>query len=273
MLLSVLDNNLPPTVILGTVNNVDGESVDYQVKDALVVLYLDDQPIDTLTYYGSIYQNESPTTSSHYVSWDTIALVSEGVYHISASAPGYQEIETEHIEFVKVLSDSYEVRYVVYDTSLYLTDTLILQHKASFELINSAQGELRIEWVEPDPYYYYKLNPPAPEPGSPHPLSTVQSYPYHLNYGTVYGYDLQSGQYNDLSDQYATYYHYYSVVPICISTVHYNDAYLKFAELFSQQERENIGGLGINAQRLPSNIIGGYGYFSIRDRQVDCAFP
>ena len=269
-ILAVIDNGFPVIVLVSSVHNVDEALVNYWVEDATVVLHLDGKPIDTIPYYGGRYTEKSPSDVSIYSSPDSISLVDMGVYHVTINAPGYEQAETEHLTFSKVFADNYNVSYDVFDTLSSQSSTVEIQIASRFDLLKSALGEVRITEVEPVEYYYRLDTFPR---DTTYRVSGDNFYPYLLNSGVIFGYDMAVGSYVDRSPRFFAELDYISLIPRCISVVHYTDTYLKFAEPYTRQERENIGGLGTTVRQLPSNINGGYGYFAIRDRRTACAFP
>lgn len=267
MVLATLDNDLPLAVILSSVQNVDGEPVDYAVSDATVVLYENDLAIDTLERFFPVTNNDI-LNRTIYFSRTAFSLTDGAAYKVVVNAPGFDEAESSPVYFEKVFSEDYEYDYSVFDTLSYSGDTIANALFFEFGLVKQVVGDISFEYYAAS-YQQYLMDQGYPV----YPfVASSQSNPYFNNGPILFGANLGPGTYIHNSPLYFTLFQRIEYHP-CSSLVHHTQDYLRFAEPYTAQERELIGGLTTTPTQLPNNIIGGYGYFTVRDRIADCANP
>jgi|GEM_PF-5475844 hypothetical protein len=264
MVLATLDNNLPLVVLLSNVLVANGQLIDYAVADAMVILYENDIAIDTLERLV-LRNNNSPLYAGIYFSQNSFSLAEGADYHISATALGYDGVESEKVRFQKIFGPNFDAHHLFLDTVSFARDSAEVHTVFDFELVASAQGELLLE-----PIFKQRERNTDFDFGTVPLLISFNSNSEYLIFGTPLGINLGPGTYR--KDVYRGFTSVRQINQSCKSVIHRTEHFLKFAKPFKEQERELIGGLSATPARLPNNMIGGYGYFSVRDRVIDCNY-
>ena len=264
--LAAMDNGRQPSVLLSRVEPLDDEMVVYPITSALVVLHQDRRPLDTLNLLTDPSQSVDPLRPSVYYSNSVLNLEKGSTYHLTVEAEGYTTATSEGVVYDPVIVRGIEVTTEITDSTsaeqVFGNVTLAFQ---TYPGINAGDFVIQ-DRSELTSAFFAGTTWSEEEIADFIRFSRVDPFPFRLNDSRFsVGSELPGGTYEGtlqgaglrLSGQ-----------RLSISITHFSPHYLLFAEPFSRQDQENIGGLGTSAQALPSNISGGFGYFTIRDSQT-----
>lgn len=258
--ISVLENGIEFGVLVSRVLPLNELDVSYAVENAEVVLYEDMVPIDTLDYVEPRSGDPDPLSSGQYLSADAMNLRSGSYYHLTVDAPGLRAVKSEPVLFTKVFSD----RYAVERNSDTIGNVVEEQPIITFEILTSddceiVDGTFQRTLTTTDDVHFLIIS------------TRYRSPFFNQESREIIGSNLPVGSY---SFDYGPL--FFRIDPniqpqlTCYSIICNTPHFMEFSEALANQGREGIGGLDADPVILPSNIIGGHGYFSVRDRQLRC---
>ncbi len=264
---AILENDKQPFVLLSRVVSLIDEAITFPVTDASVVLYENGSSIDTLInlpYPGS--DLFSSQTDAIFYSRSSLNFNDGSEYTLKVEAEGYATAVSESVVYHQVISSNITVDTVVTDS----IDGLFGRIDVIFETLrNINRGEFVVRVSSERTRERYTTTDFSEEKIN----QNVQFSRWNrslLHPGrnrSVFGTDLPQGTYHYEGDDRDLTQEYFGQ-RLSISVTNLTPHYLHFVEPLSRQNPFDIGGLGATPQALPSNIEGGYGYFTILDNQT-----
>lgn len=263
--LAVIDNGRPPSIQLSSVEQLDDQAIFYPVSHASVVLFENDLPLDTLGLLVDSLYPPTPSSYSVYYSNKTLELQEGSRYHLVVEAANFTPAISEDITYRRWIGNNLRL-----DTSVTQLDEfgVIGNVSITFETLEAvSEGEFVIvDGSEATRDAFDGANFTETQIIEYIQQSRIDFIPFRISESrNIIGEALPAGSYTaTFNDRYLE----ITGQRLYLSVVNLSAHYLRFAEPFSRQSREDIGGLGTLPQKLPTNIRGGYGYFTVRDNQT-----
>ncbi len=261
--IATLADSVRMEVLISNAVSFDTDTFRHAVTNAEVTLYKNG------TFAASLYYTPMDNCDggcgfrfSRYLTDRPVEVEYGANYHLEVSAPGYPDLSSEPVYAQRQLS-GVKLAAVFSDTTFYFNDpnypelnvvrvdTLALQ----YDFLGDRQDELKLEF-----YRSYRIDTSPisfwfPDPNDQVELSVENSNPQVFTYPTFSNISLEA----EGPGSYFT-----------IDLVRYPAAFVAFRdEISKQRNTNNIAGIyAASPTPIPTNMIGGYGYFTILEHYM-----